>query len=115
ASYQPNLHLAYLGPPTIGVAVGGYGSGAAGSVAAEFSDILGEQNVGFDFEGGGTSGIGSFADQVSGEVFYLNQKHRVNWGADLVHLPYISAFNEAGTGVHSVNGGPAVPMDFIAQ
>src|SRR5213079_2573691 len=70
AGYRPALHLAYLGPPTIGV--------AAGSVSAYFSDILGEHNVGLTFQGGGTSGIGSFADQISGEVFYLNQQHRIN-------------------------------------
>ena len=102
AGYRPALHLAYLGPPTIGVAVGSYGTGAAGSVSAYFSDILGEHNVGLTFQGGGTSGIGSFADQISGEVFYLNQQHRINWGADLVHLPYVSAFTSSGVVV--VNG-----------
>ncbi|MEO6260168.1 MAG: BamA/TamA family outer membrane protein, partial [Thermoanaerobaculia bacterium] len=91
-AYKPSLHLSYLGPPTIGVAVGTYGAGAGGSVSAYFSDILGEHNVGLTFQGGGSSGVGTFGDQISGEVFYLNQKHRLNWGADVTHLPYISAF-----------------------
>ena len=91
-AYHPSLHLSYLGPPTIGVAVGTYGAGAGGSVSAYFSDILGEHNVGLTFQGGGSSGVGTFGDQISGEVFYLNQKHRLNWGADVTHLPYISAF-----------------------
>src|SRR5262249_29460870 len=113
-SYHPGLHLAYLGPPTIGVAVGGYGTGAAGSVSAYFSDILGEHNVGLTFEGGGTSGLGSFADQISGEVFYLNQKHRINWGADLIHLPYVSAFTDITQAFVVVNG-QRVLADVVEQ
>jgi len=108
------LHLAYLGPPTIGVGVSSFGTGVAGSVAAYFSDILGENNVGFSLEGGGTSGIGTVADQVSGEVFYLNQTHRWNWGADLTHLPWVSAATGVGTTVVNING-QLVPADVIQQ
>jgi WD40 repeat protein len=112
--YHPALHLAYLGPPTIGVAVGSYGAGAGGSVSAYFSDILGEHNVGLTFQGGGTSGIGSFADQISGEVFYLNQQHRINWGADLVHLPYISAFTDVTQQQITLNGQNVI-ADVVEQ
>lgn len=113
-SYKPALHLAYLGPPTIGVAVGTYGTGAGGSVSAYFSDILGEHNVGLTFQGGGTSGIGTFGDQISGDVFYLNQKHRINWGAELVHLPYISAFTGLTQEVINLNGQPVL-ADVVQQ
>jgi Tol biopolymer transport system component len=114
SSYKPSLHLAYLGPPTIGVAVGSYGAGAGGSVSAYFSDILGEHNVGLTFQGGGSSGIGTVGDQISGEVFYLNQKHRFNWGADLVHLPYISAFT--GVTQEQINlNGQVVVADVVEQ
>jgi len=104
------LHLAYVGPPSIGVATGSFGTGVGGSVAAEFTDVLGEHNVGFTLQGGGTQGVGTFADQVAGDVFYLNQKHRWNWGVEVSHLPYISAFVTSGTGV--VNGQP---VDIIQQ
>ncbi len=114
SGYKPAMHLAYLGPPTIGVAVGSYGAGAGGSVSAYFSDILGEHNVGLTFQGGGTSGIGTFADQISGEVFYLNQQHRFNWGVDVVHLPYISAFNTVTQQVINLNGQPVV-ADVVQQ
>jgi hypothetical protein len=99
------LHLAYLGPPTIGIGVSSFGTGVGGSVSAYFSDILGENNVGFSFEGGGSSGIGTFGDQLAGEVFYLNQKHRWNWGVDFTHLPFVSAATGAGT--TTFNGAPA--------
>ncbi len=103
------LHLAYLGPPTIGVGVGSYGSGVAGSVAAYFSDVLGRNNVGFSFEGGGSYGIGTFADQFVGEVFYLNQTHRWNWGMDYTHLPYVSA--ATGAAIDPTTGNTVIQQE----
>ena len=114
APVSSSLHLAYLGPPTIGVGVSSFGTGVAGSVSAYFSDVLGENNVGLSFEGGGTGGIGTFGDQLAGEVFYLNQKHRWNWGVDYTHLPFVSAFTGAGQQVITVNGQQVV-ADVIQQ
>src|SRR5688500_17003137 len=51
--YDANLRLAYLGPPTIGASVGGDYNAIGGTVAAYFSDILGQHNVGLTFQGGG--------------------------------------------------------------
>ena len=98
--YSSDLHLAYLGPPTLGVGVNEFGFGAGGSVSAFFSDILGQHNVGFTFQGGGGSGSGSSSliDQLGGEVFYLNQKSRLNWGADVLHIPYTYSRVGYGTG-----------------
>jgi len=108
--YSSALHLAYIGPPTIGVATGSFGTGVGGSVAAEFTDVLGEHNVGFTLQGGGTQGVGTFGDQIAGDVFYLNQKHRWNWGVEVSHLPYISAFVSTGTAV--LDGQP---VDIVQQ
>ena len=96
-SYSSNLHLAYLGPPSIGVGGDQYGYGVAGSVSAYFTDILGQENVGFTFQGTGDSTT-NFADQLGGELFYLNQKSRFNWGADFLHLPLVSSFWNYGFG-----------------
>ena len=114
APYSSSLHLAYVGPPTIGVGVSTYGAGIGGSVAAEFTDILGEHSIGFAIAGQGNSGFGTFADQFEGEVFYLNQTHRVNWGADYTHLPYISAATGVGSTVVNING-QLTPADQIIQ
>ncbi len=115
AKYHAGLHIAYLGPPTIGVATGGgFGTGVGGSIAAYYSDILGNHNIGVTFEGGGTSGVGTVADQLSGEVFYLNQQHRLNWGIDTTHLPYVSAFTTAGQVPILINGTPVL-ADAIQQ
>ncbi len=104
--YKAGLHIAYIGPPTVGVATGSYGTGVGGSVSAYYSDILGEHNFGFTVEGSGTQGIGTIGDQIAGEFLYLNQQHRWNWGADLTHLPYISAFTSETSGTVNINGQP---------
>ena len=102
--YSNALHLAYLGPPTLGVGVNEFGFGAGGSVTAFFSDILGQHNVGFTFQGGGGSGQGSgnLADQLGGELFYLNQTSRLNWGADVLHIPYV--YTQVAYGVGTIPG-----------
>jgi hypothetical protein len=96
--YDAGLHLAYLGPPTLGVGINEFGAAAGGSVTAYFSDILGQHNVGVTFQGGGGGGTQSLAEQLGGEVFYLNQANRLNWGADLVHVPYVYATAAFGRG-----------------
>lgn len=92
--YDSSLRLAYLGPPTIGASVGGGYNAVGGTVAAYFSDILGQHNVGVTFQGGGGA-TNNITDQLAGEVFYLNQKHRLAWGGDLVHVPYVTPFYQA--------------------
>src|SRR4030095_11019963 len=64
---------------------------SAATVSAYCTDILGQHNVGFTFQGTGDSTT-SFADQLGGELFYLNQRSRFNWGVDLVPVPYVSSF-----------------------
>jgi len=114
ATYHPSLHIAYLGPPTIGVGVSSFGTGVGGSVSAYYSDILGYHNIGVTFQGGGSSGVGTVGDQLAGEVFYLNQQHRVNWGIDTTHLPYVSAITGVGQELITLNGVPTV-ADVVRQ
>jgi Tol biopolymer transport system component len=103
--YDPSLHVAYVGPPSLGVTAGEFGYGAGGSVSAYFTDILGQHNVGFTVQGGGGSyGGSSFADQIGAEVFYLNQQQRFNWGAQALHIPYVSAGTRYGQAVIELNG-----------
>ncbi|HEX8154635.1 MAG TPA: BamA/TamA family outer membrane protein [Thermoanaerobaculia bacterium] len=105
--YNAELRLAYLGPPTVGVGADQFGFGVGGSVTAYFSDILGQHNVGFTFQGGGSS-TSRIQDQLGGELMYLNQTHRFNWGGDLVHVPYTSVSNGYGTAIVDINGKPTV-------
>jgi Tol biopolymer transport system component len=104
-SYRPDLRLTYLGPPSFGVGANTAGEfGLGGSVSALFSDVLGEHLVGVTFQGGSsTGGLGTL---FGGEVFYLNQENRFNWGGGLTHIPYISAFTIAFEDVIEVDGQP---------
>ncbi|PYQ31850.1 MAG: peptidase S9 [Acidobacteria bacterium] len=115
--YRPDLHLSYLGPPTLGVGVSEFGSGASGSVTAFFSDILGQHNVGVTFQGGGGGGYGgsNLAEQLGGEVFYLNQTSRLNWGADLTHIPYVYATASFARGPVDVGNGQIVTADLYQE
>ncbi|HYC90294.1 MAG TPA: BamA/TamA family outer membrane protein [Thermoanaerobaculia bacterium] len=113
--YSPNLRLAYLGPPTLGVGINEFGFGGGGSVTAYFSDILGQHNVGFTFQGGGGSGTSNLTEQLGGELFYLNQKHRLNWGADLIHIPYVYGAAGYFTGIYDPDDGPPVNAEFYVQ
>ena len=102
--YSADLRLSYLGPPTLGVGVNEFGYGAGGSVTAFFSDILGQHNVGFTFQGGGGSGTSGLAEQLGGALFYMNQTHRLNWGAEVQHVPYVSSAVEFTRGERVIDG-----------
>ncbi|HEX7706832.1 MAG TPA: BamA/TamA family outer membrane protein [Thermoanaerobaculia bacterium] len=112
--YSPRLRLAYLGPPTIGIGVDQFGVGAGGSITALFSDILGEHNVGFSFAGGGGSGTQSLAEQLGGELIYINQQNRLNWGTSLSHSPYVSSQVRYSRGPVIIDGVP-VNADIYEQ
>ncbi|MEA2490007.1 MAG: hypothetical protein QOH21_1799, partial [Acidobacteriota bacterium] len=115
--YSADLKLSYLGPPTLGVGVGEFGVGAGGSVTAFFSDVLGQHNVGFTFQGGGGGGTGSsnLAEQLGGELFYLNQTHRLNWGADVTHIPYVYGSVGYGRGDITIDGTTYTDVDIYQQ
>jgi hypothetical protein len=113
-SYRPSLHVAYVGPPNVGVGVSQYGYGVGGSVSAWWSDILGQHNIGMTLAGTGT-GVGSIGDQIGGEVFYLNQQNRFNWGADVTHIPYVAQAVGFSPGVNIGNGQIADVYEQITQ
>ena len=113
--YDPNLRLAYLGPPTLGVGANEFGFGAGGSVTAYFSDILGQHNVGFTFQGGGGSGSSSLSEQLGGELFYLNQTRRLNWGADILHIPSVYGTVRYRQGLYEDDQGNLFPADIYDQ
>jgi len=88
--YNSKLKLDYVAPPTIGVSVGGpFGSGLGGSIGFYFSDMLGNHNLTVSARANGT-----FKD-VGGQVTYLNQKHRLNYGFYGAHIPVIYGFGSS--------------------
>lgn len=83
--YRPKFQLDYLGSTGVGVQAGGpFGTGLAGGVNGIFSDILGNNQL-----FGAVSLNGEVYD-IAGQFGYLNQKSRLNWGAGISHIPYLS-------------------------
>ncbi len=93
--YKPSFALDAIGQPSLGVASGPFGTGVAGGVSAYFGDQLGDQMIGTAIQAQGT------VQDIGGQVFYLNQRKRVNWGAELSHIPYLTGY----TGFRDAGGG----------
>ncbi|HET7230909.1 MAG TPA: hypothetical protein VFJ16_12945 [Longimicrobium sp.] len=86
APYRTRLSLDYLGQPQLGVAAasGPYARGGVyGGIGGIFSDVLGYHTI------YGTVQAQGQIDEIGFNVVYLNQKHRVNWGASAQRVPYI--------------------------
>jgi Tol biopolymer transport system component len=94
--YKAKLGLDYAGQPTIGVGTDPFGTYASGGVSFLFSDILGNQVVATSAQ------VTSRFDEFGGSAFYLNRRHRWNWGVGVDETPYVSRAFE--TGITTVNG-----------
>jgi Tol biopolymer transport system component len=87
--YKPKLSLEYIGNQVgVGVSTGSFGSrtGMAGAVNMLFGDMLGYHRL-----FAALSLNGQIYD-FGGQVAYLNQRRKINWGVSLSHTPYRSAF-----------------------
>lgn len=99
--YKASLKLDFLGGAT---GVGGFSSNrggfAAGGIGMQFSDILGQHNLGVQAQvNGGVRDLGA-------QVMYLNRKSRWNWGAVGGLTPYTTgAFRQS---LATFNGTPVI-------
>ncbi len=90
--YGAGLKLDYVAPPTVGVSTGGpFGTGVSGGVGFFFSDMLGNHNLTVIAQANGT-----FKD-IGGQVAYMNQKRRLNYGGAVSHIPYLITSTRFGT------------------
>lgn len=94
--YKAKLALDFAGQPTIGVGTDPFGTYASGGVSFLFSDILGDHVVATSAQ------VTSRFDEFGGSAFYLNRRHRWNWGVGVDQTPYVSRGYE--TGFDTVNG-----------
>jgi Tol biopolymer transport system component len=94
--YDPDLSLDYAGQPTIGVGTDPFGTYASGGVSFLFSDILGNHVVATSAQ------VTNRFDEFGGSLFYLNRRHRWNWGVGIDQTPYVSRGYE--TGFDTLNG-----------
>jgi len=82
--YKPRFKLDYISNASVGVAVGRFGTGMAGSVSALFSDMVGDNQI------FASIALNGEIYDFGGQVAYLNQKKRINWGAAISHIPYMT-------------------------
>ncbi|HEX6315303.1 MAG TPA: hypothetical protein VFZ73_10615, partial [Gemmatimonadaceae bacterium] len=111
-SYRANLRLAYIGPPALGVGVGGpLGTQVQGGASAFFSDILGNHFLGVGIQASGT------LRDIGGQVLYINSERRVTWGLSAERTPYLYAFVTSGpTGYEYILAHTAVTgASFLTQ
>ncbi len=80
--YQPKFKLDYISNVSVGVANSRLGTGMAGSISALFSDIVGDNQIFVNI------GVNGEVYDFGGQVAYISQKKRVNWGAAISHIPY---------------------------
>lgn len=100
--YDPRFGLTYLGPPVVGFGADRTGFGIGGSVSAFFSDILNRHLVGVTLQGGASSG--AFGSTFGGQLSYLNQADRFNWGAEALHVPIQSARTSLSREIVEIDG-----------
>lgn len=87
-SYKPNFKLDYLANSGMGLAVGSrYGAGISSGIQGMFSDILGHNQI------FAALSINGEIYDFGGQVAYINQKSRINWGGAISHIPYMSGFS----------------------
>lgn len=80
--FNPKFTLEYLGAS--GMSVGGsqWGTYGSGAIAALFTDMLKHNSIYT------VLAINGEIYDIGGQLAYINQKNRVNWGAGYSHIPY---------------------------
>jgi Tol biopolymer transport system component len=107
--YHTSLFVEAIGTPSVGVATGQFGTVVGGSTAVYFGDMLGNQQIGVGIAASGT------LQDIGGQVSYVNQSHRWNWGMGYTHAPYLTGFTAAGQGDYTLPDGTVVPNAIVYQ
>ncbi|HXI00867.1 MAG TPA: basic secretory protein-like protein [Sphingobacteriaceae bacterium] len=98
--YKPKFKLDYLSNSGVGASAGQFGAGLSGGVQGMFSDILGRHQI------FAAASINGEIYDFGGQVAYINQKSRIDWGLSVSHIPYITAANSEGIETIDVGGNP---------
>lgn len=86
--YKPNFKLDYLANSGMGMSIGSrYGAGISSGIQGMFSDILGHNQI------FAALNVNGEIYDFGGQVAYINQKSRINWGGAISHIPYMSGFS----------------------
>lgn len=90
--YSPNLSLSHIGASgATGLGTNQFGTFVSGGVTFLFNDVLNYHRVGATFEANGG------AKDIGGQLAYINQTSRWNWGGVLQRVPLRSGAFQQGT------------------
>ncbi len=105
--YKPKFKLENVGSPGLGVGVAQNTTFLAGGVSFLFSDIL-NRNMML-----AAASIQGRIYDFGGELAYINQYSRFNWGASLSHIPYLYTYSflEPDT----IQGTPLADLVYMQQ
>ena len=84
SSYHPRLALDYVAQPYLAVGASSYGTFIGGGVTLYWSDMLGDQNLATMLQVSGS------LSNLAALVAYQNTKDRLNWGAAVQQIPYVT-------------------------
>lgn len=84
--FRSKFKLDYLSGNGVGASVGRFGTGLSSGIQGIFSDILGRNQI------YAAAAVNGEIYDFGGQVAYINQQSRVNWGAGISHIPYINAY-----------------------
>ena len=102
-AYTPKFKLDYLANSGVGMSVGSrYGAGISSGIQGQFSDILGYNQI------FAALNINGEIYDFGGQVAYINQRSRLNWGGALSHIPYMTGFSQYGT--ENFGNGPELAI-----
>ncbi len=88
--YRSQFKLDYLSSNGVGASVGRFNTGLSSGIQGIFSDILGRNQI------YAAASVNGEIYDFGGQVAYINQQSRINWGGSVSHIPYISAYSTAG-------------------
>lgn len=81
--FRPGLTLDFITQPTVAAGADRFGTFVGGSIAAFFSDMLGNRNLGVAVQA-----QGSLKD-IGGQFVYQNLENRWNWGVGGGRVPFL--------------------------
>jgi hypothetical protein len=84
--YHPTLALEGISPG-LGVAYSSLGYAVGGDISAQLGDAVGRYQLRADLQGGASA-----FPEYGGQVSFLDQESRLQWGASLGYVPSVSGF-----------------------
>lgn len=101
-AYRPQFKLDYLTSNGVGASVSRFGTGLASGVQGVFSDILGRNQI------YAAAAVNGEIYDFGGQVAYINQQSRINWGTAVSHIPYVSGVVTASVDQLPAQGGGTI-------